>query len=55
MSNAQIKLHNTDITRAFFLHAVSAHTDVGNSKSHTASVDTFVIMIIWASDNPTYL
>ena len=55
MSNAPIKLQTTDATRAFFLHAVSAHTEVGNSNNHTERVETFVIIIIWPSDKPVYL
>lgn len=55
MSNAHMKLHSTDITRDFFLPAVSAHTEVGNSNNQIANVDIFVMIIIWASDSPTYL
>ncbi|MEI6774191.1 MAG: hypothetical protein WCL18_05345 [bacterium] len=48
-------LHIEPHTNDFFLHVVSANTDVGISKSQTVSVDTLLSKIISAMESHVYV
>ena len=53
--NAPKRFDITDNINDFFLHIVSANTDVGISKIHDTNVNTFDIIIISITDNHVYL
>jgi hypothetical protein len=52
---AEIRLQITEIIKDFFLHAVSAKTEVGNSNNQTTRLETLVIITICGMESHTYV
>jgi hypothetical protein len=50
-----MKLQTTEATKDFFLHIVSANTEVGNSKIHIQNVNILDIKTISAVESQVYL